>query len=207
MPNVIRSREIPEYIREAYLTQKRRREYPRSYFLLVTPEGERKFPVRDPKTGAYHCGLIRAALTRAGQYKYAQVEEKARNLYQRYCAKKAEFVTKEVKGEMILGAVLVPGAQDTDGDVFTKEAVCEACWDYNCNFGWTLYRHGVPLGKDKVQLIESYVTPAPVKIGDEELPEGTWLQRWKILDEGLRKEIAEGNIVGFSIGGWVELES
>ena len=204
MPNVIKTRTIPEYIREAYLTQKRRREYPRSYFLYIDEQGNRKFPVRDPKTGAYHCGLIRAALTRAGQYKYAQVEQKARELYQRYCAKKKEFVAKEVKGEMVLGVVLAPGEKDADGDVFTKEEIEKACWDYNTNFFNVAYRHGVMLTKEEAELLESYIAPVDMEINGEKVPAGTWLQRWRVKDEGLRKKIADGEIVGFSIGGWIE---
>jgi len=63
--------------------QSKRKEMPASYFLIPS---ERKFPVRNPD-GTYNCNLIRAAITRAAQHGYREVEAKARRLYQRICKK------------------------------------------------------------------------------------------------------------------------
>lgn len=60
-----------------------REELPRNYFLL--PE-ERKFPYRN-KDGTINCRMLKGAMTRAAQHGYREVYEKARRLYQRYCAK------------------------------------------------------------------------------------------------------------------------
>lgn len=62
---------------------KERRELPRDYFLM--PD-ERKFPYRN-KDGSINCRLLRAAITRAAQHGYKEIEEKARRLYEKYCAK------------------------------------------------------------------------------------------------------------------------
>jgi|Deesub1362A_J573_1020465.scaffolds.fasta_scaffold01665_2 hypothetical protein len=61
-----------------------RQELPRDHFLL--PE-ERKFPYRN-KDGSVNCRMLKAAMTRAAQHGYREVYEKARRLYQRYCASK-----------------------------------------------------------------------------------------------------------------------
>lgn len=61
-----------------------REELPRDYFLLPK---ERKFPYRN-RDGSINCKLLRAAMTRAAQFGYREVYEKARRLYDRFCAKK-----------------------------------------------------------------------------------------------------------------------
>jgi len=65
-----------------------RDELPADYFLLPS---ERKFPYREwkgPNKGAINCNGLRAAITRAAQHGYAEVERKARELYERHCAVK-----------------------------------------------------------------------------------------------------------------------
>ena len=65
-----------------------RDELPADYFLLPS---ERKFPYREwqgANKGAISCNALRAAITRAAQHGYAEVERKARELYNRHCKKK-----------------------------------------------------------------------------------------------------------------------
>lgn len=69
-----------------------RKEVPARYFLL--PE-ERKFPYRN-KDGSLNCNLLRAAIVRAAQHGYKQVEEKARKLYERHCKKEDEDTEKSL---------------------------------------------------------------------------------------------------------------
>jgi hypothetical protein len=76
---------IPKSIKEKIQSKSEREKMPAHYFLMPK---ERKFPVKDPTTGKYHCGLIRAAITRAAQHKYEQVERKARKLYEKHCKNK-----------------------------------------------------------------------------------------------------------------------
>lgn len=203
MPNVVKG-QITEEIRSAYLTQHRRRQYPKSYFLLVTADGERKFPYKDPKTGAIHCGLLRAAITRAGQYGYKKVQDKARALYEKHCKVKKDMTVVGVEGKEVFGAVLVPGQKDADGDVFDAETIRKMCYDFNTQYGNAGYRHVTLLKDTEATLLESYCLPAEMTIGDQTYPEGTWMARMAIKDGKLRKEIKEGKIVGFSVGGVYE---
>ena len=206
MPNVSKDKLIPDYINEAYLTQKRRKEFPANYFLWVSPEGERKFPVKDPKTGNYHYGLVRAALTRSAQYHYAEVEKKAKAIFEKYFKQKKDIgltvISKDVEGKEIFGIVLVPEEKDGDKDSYFKEAIREACYEFNKDFMNQSYRHNHLLTKNQVSIIESYIAPCEIKIGEEVIKEGTWLMRSSIDDEELRKEVREGKIKGFSIGGF-----
>jgi hypothetical protein len=211
MPNVIRSLDIPAYIYEAYNTQAKRRDYPDSYFLLVEG-GNKKFPYRDPKTGALHCGLIKAATGRAGQFKYDAVLKKAQALYNNNCKKNEKempiSIIKAISGEEILGIVASPEEKpDVDGHIFDKEAIKEACHTYNVEFRQIALHHGVRLGMSEAMLLESYTAPTDLTIKDGDksftVKEGTWLQRWRILDEGLREEVKQGVLKGLSLGGHI----
>lgn len=64
-------------------SEKERKEVSSSFFLIPS---ERKFPYKN-KDGSLNCNLVRAAISRAAQHDYSEVEKKARNLYERYCKK------------------------------------------------------------------------------------------------------------------------
>ncbi len=205
MPNATINAET----RKAYDTQKKRRTYPKDYFLLIDENGDRKFPVKNPKTGKYDAGLVRAAITRAAQYGYKEVEQKAQELYKREFSPKKDFgleiIAKDEKsGKEVFGIVLEPDKKDGEGDSFSKEAIKEGCYKFNKDFLNQTYRHQHFLTKDKVSIIESYVAPADFKLGDKVVKEGTWLMRSKIDDPEIQKDVREGVIKGFSIGGYGE---
>jgi hypothetical protein len=61
-----------------------RKKVPASHFLMPK---ERKFPYKN-KDGSINCALLRAAISRAAQHGYPEVERKARSLYQRHCGNK-----------------------------------------------------------------------------------------------------------------------
>ena len=210
MPNVVKGQGVPDGIRKAYLTQKRRRKYPRSYFLKVMPNGDRKFPYRDPKTGNVHCGLLRAAITRAAQYGYHGVEAKARSMYENLCKVKKEFLSEQVElvkedefDGIVLGIVSEPGTIDAHGDEITKEAIEEACWDYNMNSMHAKLSHRFDLGKDDVKVLESYIAPSDFEVKGRTIKEGTWLWRCKIENPKLKKAVKDGTIKGLSLGGYI----
>ncbi len=58
-----------------------RREKPASWFL--DPKND-AYPDRNDD-GSYNCNLIRAAITRAGQYKKLVIMKKAQTLYEKLC--------------------------------------------------------------------------------------------------------------------------
>jgi len=58
-----------------------RSELPASHFLLP---GKRKFPYRN-KDGSVNCALLKAAISRAAQHGYPEVERRARKLYRKHC--------------------------------------------------------------------------------------------------------------------------
>lgn len=62
-----------------------RAKLPASHFFLPK---ERKFPYKN-KDGTINCRLVRAAIVRAAQHGYPNVERRARKVYERHCAEKS----------------------------------------------------------------------------------------------------------------------
>lgn len=92
---------LPDRIKSFILSKRNRNllleKYGKKAFLL--PD-QLKFPVMDPKTGKYHCGLIYAARTRAKQFigikpGYIEIAKKAEELYKRnHCSQKINIHLK-----------------------------------------------------------------------------------------------------------------
>lgn len=208
MPNVIRSLEIPDSVYNAYSTQANRAKYPKEYFLLV--EGEiRKFPYRAPDSGAIHCGLVKAAISRAGQYNYPEVQKKAASVYENSCKMKEkefsyEIVEKDVQGGEVLGIVASPNEEpDASGHVFTKEAIRDMINQFNTGSHQIRYRHKGMLINSEAELVESYAAPCELTFMGKVIKEGAWLQRWLIKDRTLKEQVKEGFLKGFSLSGWI----
>lgn len=206
MPNVIRDSSIPNHIYEAYSTQAKRQKYPDGHFLLVQ-DGVKKFPYKAPD-GVVHEGLLRAAIARAAQYGYSDVESKASEFLEKHFTTEKDIpfaiVTKEAEGSEVFGIVASPDEEpDVDGHYFTKEALKEMCYDYNLFFKTMKYRHGISLKSDEVALLESYIAPCDMVVNGMSIKEGAWLQRWKIDDPTLKEQIKTGHIKGFSLGGYI----
>ena len=106
----------------------------------------------------------------------------------------AEAVEEE---RYVLGVVLEPGTPDSHGDVFPESVVEKACREF---YGRAGLMHQLDV-TDRVQYIESYITPADMTIEGRTIKKGTWLIGAKIYDDSLWSMIKQGNLTGLSIGG------
>lgn len=117
-----------------------------------------------------------------------------------------ECVRKSETGDeqYILGVVLIPETTDSQGDIYSEDAVRAAAFDYMARFAAGAGRTGLQ-HRDRlyteVELVESYVAPVAFTIGDRTIRKGTWLMGWRIVDADLWKKIRAGEYTGFSIGG------
>ncbi|HXK71954.1 MAG TPA: XkdF-like putative serine protease domain-containing protein [Clostridia bacterium] len=207
MPNVTQKTQISKELYRAYSSQERRRKLHADNFLLITKDGNRKFPVKN-LDGKFNKELVVAAIASAERYNYTMVAKEAARIYDKYFKDSDptfDFSIQEhdAEGKEIFGIVLEPDYKDADGHVFDAITIQEACYEYNSNFSNTAYRHTVRLNKNEVTLVESYTAPTDFKLNDKEVKKGTWLQRWLIHDENIRKDILTNKIVGFSIGGYL----
>jgi len=116
------------------------------------------------------------------------------------------------KGEelrYILGVVLEPETVDatrtdkTIGDIYSEEEVRKAAH----NFMMTYSGSGNDLmhsGKDnlKLKIVESYIAPSDMSVGEAVVRKGTWMMATLVLDNQIWDAVKKGEITGYSIGGY-----
>jgi len=107
-------------------------------------------------------------------------------------------LSKSENAHYILGAVLIPNRIDSDQDIVDCLEIEKACARFNVQRGELWKDHKSKMNPRDAEIIESYVTPIPMKLGGQEIPAGTWLIKCRIS-----KELYEsaGSINGFSIKG------
>jgi hypothetical protein len=112
--------------------------------------------------------------------------------------------TRSVEGEeerYILGVVLIPNEPDSHGDIYSAKDVRDAAHFFmECSQTLGL-EHERALARNKVFVLESYLTPCACNINGQSIPEGTWMLAARVVDDDLWDDIKKGKITGWSIEG------
>jgi DNA adenine methylase len=100
----------------------------------------------------------------------------------------------------VLGIVLEPETVDAQGDIYSHAEVRSAAHRFMADFGGLglQHRHRV---NDQVKILESYIAPADLTLGDVHVRQGTWLMAVRVLSDALWAQVKGGDLTGFSIGG------
>jgi len=118
-----------------------------------------------------------------------------------------------VEEHYILGIVLEPTLKedgaikpDTQKDVYTAEEIRKAAHGWMEKQGQVDLMHSwEPLGSGKVSVLETYLAPCDMTIGEGteavKVAKGTWLLALRVNDEAIWKKIKAGEIGAYSIGG------
>ena len=109
-------------------------------------------------------------------------------------------IFKMDKAKQIIGVVVyAPDEKDTQGDTASEEEVEKAAHKFNIGDRVFKIMHK---GKEiDVDLLESYLMPADVKIGKEKIKKGSWFAVCKINDKDVWKKVESGELTGISMGG------
>jgi hypothetical protein len=104
---------------------------------------------------------------------------------------------------LVTGIVLEPNVVDAQGDFIGEEAIEKAAHDflqeYNKSTGMGLM-HKV-FGDIGIELVESYVAPVAFALGNKPVKKGSWVVTVHISDDKRWREVKEGKLTGFSVGG------
>lgn len=114
----------------------------------------------------------------------------------------ARIIKAKDELQIVTGLVLVPDVVDSQGDVISADAIAKAAHDFVQRYG-TDTKIGLQhkdFSKD-LRLVESYIAPVDMVLGDEKIPAGSWLMSVKVLDAKVWQGVKNGQIRGFSIGG------
>lgn len=103
--------------------------------------------------------------------------------------------------DIVYAPVCIPNTPDYDNDVLTEEQIYEKMTNFMKSSKMIDFQH--TLNPVKTNIIENYILPYPMEVESygkvRKLPKGTWIMGLEILDQEVCKQIAEGNIRGFSI--------
>lgn len=114
-------------------------------------------------------------------------------------SKKICFLKSDDEKRYTLGIVYEPDVVDSQGDYATAEDIEKAAWDFMRKSLRLGYMHK-DSDNDIGDIVESYIAPVDMRIGDNVVKAGTWLigvvwspQYWE--------KVKSGEITGFSMGG------
>lgn len=117
-----------------------------------------------------------------------------------------ERIARLVKGanpadeRYVLGIVLEPETVDSQGDIYSADEVRKAAHRFMEEFGTVGLMHALRVD-GQVKLLESYLAPDDMRVGDLDVKKGTWLLGVRVLADELWAAVRDGTITGFSIGG------
>jgi hypothetical protein len=121
----------------------------------------------------------------------------------------AKIVHKEESEHYVLAAVLVPDVVDSQGHTYSKETVWKACRWFAENSRQFSVGHvlqgGKPCDSEQIVMIENFVQRGDVRIGQEDIPDGTWMLGSVVKDEEIWSDIIMGRLNAWSIGAYATM--
>jgi cation transport regulator ChaB len=101
---------------------------------------------------------------------------------------------------LFYGIVYEPDTVDTHGDFTSAEEIEKAAHNFLPSAVMNIH-HKDDLDVEKVQVVESYITPETFSINDCVINKGSWVLVSRILDDELAAAIENGEITGYSMEG------
>lgn len=103
--------------------------------------------------------------------------------------------------QIIFGIVLEPDDVDAHGDTISAAEIEKAAHLWLARFQDRGLMHKEIINS-RLEIYESYVTKQDQKIGGQNVKKGTWVLMLHVLDPSLWKQIKDGELTGFSMGGF-----
>jgi DNA adenine methylase len=109
-------------------------------------------------------------------------------------------VLKTGEERYVLGVVLEPETVDAQKDIYSAAEIREAAHRFMEEYRNVGLMHR-EIVNGRVKILESYLAPADFDLDGTRIKKGTWLLAVRVLDDELWRQVKEGEIGGFSIGG------
>lgn len=118
--------------------------------------------------------------------------------------KQVRLLTKSDDAEqLVYGVVYAPEEVDAHGDFMTASEIEKAAHQFLKDARNVDTQHNFEAGAGEV--VESYVAPADITIGDETIAKGSWVLVTKASDE-IWEQIQKGEFTGYSMAGTAETQ-
>lgn len=121
--------------------------------------------------------------------------------------KQKQNVLKSVNTELkqVLFIAMSPDEVDAHGDITSEDEVRKACQNYNLHCRKANLFHIIQ-ETDTFDIVESYIAPSDIQIGEYEVKKGTWLVNLQVYDDELWELVKSGEVNGVSINAWAKTE-
>lgn len=111
----------------------------------------------------------------------------------------AEILKADNEKQIVTGIVLEPETIDAHGDIISAEEIEKASYFFMQKSRTIGERHKK---KAQAEVIESYIAPTNLEIGEQKVKKGTWIISVKITDQDTWAKVKDGYFTGFSVGGF-----
>lgn len=102
---------------------------------------------------------------------------------------------------IVIGVVYQPDVEDVHGDMMDAVEIEKAAHLFMENQHTYNIDKQHDLDADKGYVVESYIAPCDMEIGDQVIAKGSWVAGVKVTDDNAWEEIQKGDITGFSMFG------
>lgn len=110
------------------------------------------------------------------------------------------IVNADADSHYITGIVYEPLTEDAHGNYMTEQEITKAAYWFAKNGNQVDVQHSFePL--EKAAVVESYVAPCDMSIGEQAIKKGTWMMTVEVDDPEIFEKVQKGEITGFSMGG------
>jgi hypothetical protein len=96
--------------------------------------------------------------------------------------------------------LIIPWVTGRSIPIEAEAEVRKAAHDFMEFYGHMGVQHK-GLVDDRVKILESYLAPVDFDVDAEHVKKGTWLLAARVLDDALWRDVKEGRLTGWSIGG------
>lgn len=110
------------------------------------------------------------------------------------------IVNADADSHYITGIVYEPLTEDAHGNYMTEQEITKAAYWFAKNGNQVDVQHSFePL--EKAAVVESYVAPCDMSVGEQAIKKGTWMMTVEVDDTDIFEKVQKGEITGFSMGG------
>lgn len=102
---------------------------------------------------------------------------------------------------IVIGVVYQPDVEDVHGDMMDAVEIEKAAHLFMENQHTYNIDKQHDLDADKGYVVESYIAPCDMEIGDQVIAKGSWVAGVKVTDDDTWEDIQKGEITGFSMWG------
>ena len=83
--------------------------------------------------------------------------------------------------DTVYSAVMIPNVYDYNGDCFTAEEIRDKMEDYMIKYRNFDINHDLKNKNEEIYIVENFLSPVEITIGEKTFPIGTWFMGLKIF--------------------------